>query len=94
MKLSAIPQFIFGEIQARGGLPGLVIAGGVTVESPGLNFFTQEVDLAFPKPTDAPEGAIYSSCSSCASSRAQTAGSRTSRSTTAWWKGRAPRRRS
>jgi hypothetical protein len=58
MKLSALPQFIIGEFQ-KAGLPGLVIAGGVTIESPGLNFFTQEVDLAFPKPPDAPDGAIY-----------------------------------
>jgi len=34
MRLSAIPQFVIGEFQAA-GVPGMVVAGGVTIQSPG-----------------------------------------------------------
>jgi hypothetical protein len=57
MRLSAIPQFLLGELQ-KIGAPGLVIAGGVRVESPGAAFFT-EVDLAVPKPAAAGEHEIF-----------------------------------
>ncbi len=58
IKLESFPESALPEGQ-RPDLPGAHFGYGLSIESADKPRFKQEVDLAFPKPADAPEGAFF-----------------------------------